>query len=356
MTHPFLDTRQDAPRASEIKSLGMASRIRTLQRAAGALPWAGPYAPADLDGFLARLDGFDADRMAVVGHMLGRTLRVGLLHALHAQGQATWTPAESLRLLLAHQHASPPAGMSGPPHSQALHEAIWGFAHAHAIVPVLLEYETTLAILPLAGWVWLGEEAARDPHTALGWIHQGHLHTQHLSGMPVMHTPAEHQAYGRAMGQIYAALYAVQQHSAPRPHPLAGMLPGLSLSRFEPLLHIEDLAIAALAGWPLDSLIRRAQDLPYDDSPHGWRWGEAVSAHGRMALAAELHALTEQQRHQAIAVARRIDTCGLFDNLGKAAIFCSDPVLRRIFVHPDAPAAIQRAAQHLAGHGAHPHP
>jgi len=320
MPHPFLDARSAGPKTADLKAHGMARRIRTVQRAAKALPPHGPLDTGQIAGFLGRLEGYDWDRMALVGHMLARIGHIALLDALHRHGMAWWDTATSVRLLLGlHPQRS---------HDKAHHAALWAFAQAHGHAPLILAHAQGTQTLPLDGWLWLARQAEGDPIGALRLLRAPSLDSSRLAGHPSITTPAQAQAYGGAVARLFQALHA---HAGLPRAPFSTAGTGAAT-----LMDIEDLAVAALSGWPLEGLVARAQAiLSHAEPHHGWIWAEATSAHARLTLARKMAALDTPARHALIAKAhlsrphRRLH--GQFPSTDA---FARDPELRALFVAP----------------------
>lgn len=326
MPHPYFDPESKSPTPAEIKAMGMTSRIRTLMRRADACP---DDSPSHAAAFVDAIKGYDANALALVGLRLAQNGRTHLLAAMHTAGLRTWPAADTLLALFLSETPSP------------FH--VWDMACVLDIRQDLINQTSgrDFRTLPLEGWVWFAQQAARDPASAFdhltstGFVHSGLLH-----GQPALANEDERAAYGAAIATLYKALH---DHKVchTRANPLSAMLPKAGL-RTPPVLSERDhLFVALLAGWPVDAIAHAFPKLSYGKDTlgaHDARY-EAVfhtltTAHGQVRLAAKINALSPRARHLAIARLRDLQELGVFNIAARLRVLASDATLSALFLAP----------------------
>jgi hypothetical protein len=316
-----------ATKPAVLKGLGLAVKLPALvslyekaQKAAERLPTPHDWVPLVTQAKALRALGAEAAQ--AVDQTLVRERCFGILDGLLADGGFSFDAHLTTRGLAIY---SPLTGTD---------PNLWAFAHRHRTEAALLQDHDAFPMLPLDGWSFFGAWATGDPAGFFA-VNNRITSSEHFVGCPNLEDAAL-PVYGHAVERLFQALLWLEDHQ-PGTNVVQDKGPGWNL-RTEAALQT-----ALLAGWPTGILAQRWASMARQaggtkpispKSPQAW--GQALlSAHGQMALAAQVSALTDNERWTAIATLWRAHGWEK-RQLGKLhRAIHHQPTLQRLF-QPDA--------------------
>lgn len=300
---------------------GMKSRKNTALKKMEAVSKTMATDQTQVNAFLSYIASFTPEQQAVVTLLLIEEGHANLLDQVLTHNHTPYTASQLVPALVFKQSNEP------------TWDILWPLLEKYTIAQTALRAFTRLPdALPIQAWEALRSVLAQTPPNSFSFNVPDtvYMTATHFSGVPT-------GSYDK--GQFGKCVEALYNHFDPTNTPL--IKPGDILPMNIPGLFATNsfqLMIGLLSGWPINIVrayfphVSATKDGALYGHLYEKRFNMAKSTHDWMEIAQEAKALTDAQRHDAIATLKEIHTMGGYG---------TDTDVRKLKAHPTLSALLQ---------------